>query len=195
MGALLIFCPASYLLGSIPFGVLFSRLLRDRDPRSSGSGNIGATNVFRSVGQGLGILTLFCDAAKGWLPVWLATQSSLPAWGIALVGLCCFLGHIFPVYLRFQGGKGVATGAGIFLALQPYALLGSSVVFILGLILSGYVSVGSMLSAIMLPCLILALSGIHPYLGLATICSVLVLWKHRENLRRLMEGKERSWRR
>jgi glycerol-3-phosphate acyltransferase PlsY len=189
-----VYCLASYLLGAIPFGVLLSRLLRHQDPRRLGSGNIGAANVFRSVDPTLGLLTLICDVAKGWAPVWAAIKASMPEWAICLVGFCALLGHLFPVYLRFHGGKGVSTAAGIFLALAPYATLGSLVAFIVGVMLTGYVSAGSIVAAFVLPCMVAFFVGLHPYLWLAIFCSVAVLLKHRENIERLRKGEEKSWR-
>jgi glycerol-3-phosphate acyltransferase PlsY len=180
----------AYLLGAVPFGVLVSRWLSARDPRELGSGNIGATNVLRSSGPGLGLLTLLCDGSKGWLPVWFALRLDFSPWAVSAVALAAFAGHLFPVYLCFRGGKGVATGAGLFLALAPAALAGSVLLFLAGVALSRFVSVGSLLAALGMPCFVGYFLGFHPYLALSAICSGAVLWSHRENISRLREGTE-----
>jgi glycerol-3-phosphate acyltransferase PlsY len=194
MWTLILICLCAYALGSVPFGLLLSRILRQKDPREYGSGNIGATNVFRSVDPLLGVLTLVGDGAKGWLPAWVAVQLSYSPFGVCLVAAGAFLGHLFPFCLGFRGGKGVATGAGVFLALAPHALAGSLVFFLLGTLISGYVSVGSMLAALSLPCFVGGFMGVHPYLAVAVGFSAAVLWRHRENIARLRTGTERRWR-
>jgi len=194
MATLPLLCLGAYLLGVVPFGLLLSKGARGVDPRGVGSGNIGAANVFRSIHPVLGLSTLLCDIAKGWLPAWAAAHLSLPPWAVVLVALGAFLGHLFPPYLGFRGGKGVATGAGLFAALVPEAVLGSLLAFLLGTTLTGYVSVGSMTAAICLPGLVFSLMGLHPFTGLAVICAVAVIWRHRENIARLSQGTERRWR-
>lgn len=189
-----LFSIGAYLLGAVPFGLLLSRATKGVDPRDLGSGNVGAANVFRSIHPLLGLLTLICDAAKGWLPAWAATQAALSPWAVASIGLAAFLGHLFPPYLAFRGGKGVATGAGVFLALVPLALIGSLLAFLLGALLTRYVSVGSMLAALCLPSMVYWLMGAHPFAGLAALCAVGVIWRHRENISSLRRGTERSWR-
>jgi glycerol-3-phosphate acyltransferase PlsY len=186
---------AAYLVGSIPSGVLLTRAARRRDPRHEGSENIGATNVFRTSGPVLGALTFLADAAKGWLAAWGALHLDLPPWGEAFAGLAAFYGHIFPVFLRFRGGKGVATGWGVFLALVPEAAWIALGLFALGVAASRYVSVGSMLAALAMPSLVFYFQGgTHPFFAAAILCSLGVLVRHRGNLRRLLQGKERSWR-
>ncbi len=194
MWTLVLLCLCAYALGSVPFGLLLSRILRQKDPRDYGSGNIGATNVFRSVDPLLGFLTLLGDGAKGWLPAWGAIQLALSPLGVSLVAAGAFFGHLFPFYLGFRGGKGVATGAGVFLALVPQAVAGSLVFFLVGTAVSGFVSVGSILAALSLPFFVWGLKGLHPYLALAVCFSAAVLWRHRENITRLREGTERRWR-
>lgn len=189
-----IFCLGAYLLGAVPFGLLLSRMARGVDPRGLGSGNIGAANVFRSIHPVLGLMTLICDAAKGWLPAWGATQASLSPWAVACVGLAAFLGHLFPPYLAFRGGKGVATGAGVFLALVPLAIIGSLLAFLFGALSTRYVSVGSILAALCLPSMVYWLMGAHPFSGLAALCAVGVIWRHRGNISNLRNGTERRWR-
>ena len=179
----------SYLLGSLPVGLLLSRV-KGRDPRAVGSGNIGATNVMRTAGKTLGVLTLVGDILKGLLPVWLALRAGLPEAVAAGAGLAAFAGHLFPVYLRFKGGKGVATALGVFLALSPPAVALVLPVFVGVLLIWGYVSLGSLVGAALMPLALLALNA--PFLSVLT-CTVMALSifvKHRENIARLMAGKE-----
>lgn len=186
----------SYLVGSIPFGLLIARL-RKIDLRSSGSGNIGATNVFRTVGKSWGILTLALDALKGGLPAAyfpLALPSS--AWDPShlglLFGLLAIAGHTWPVYLRFHGGKGVATSAGVLIALAPAVMGVGFLIFAALLAATGYVSVASMGAAVAA-----TVAGwvLHRQDGLAlpmalTCLAALILWRHRANIQRLLRGEE-----
>src|SRR4030043_491762 len=112
-----------YLLGSVPFGLILTKLFSQVDPRKTGSKNIGATNIFRTTGKTLGILTLIADVLKGVAPIWIANQWGLPDHWIAIAGLSPFLGHVFPIFLGFKGGKGVATAVGIYLPISPVAVL------------------------------------------------------------------------
>ncbi len=183
----------AYLLGSIPFGLLVADLLGGgKDPREVGSGNIGATNVSRAVGKAGGILTLLLDAGKGFIPLFLArwifpeTQYSL----FSMVALAAFLGHIFPLYLKFKGGKGVATAFGIAVFISPVAALLLIVIFIVALVITGYVSVGSLSSAFCFPLLIALLGPSRVYIALALIMAFTVFYTHRENIRKLIEGRE-----
>ena len=179
----------AYLLGSVPVGVLLSRL-KGQDPRNAGSGNIGATNVMRTAGKTLGAVTLMCDVLKGFLPVWLAIAFGLSHRVTAEVGLAAFLGHLFPVYLRFKGGKGVATAVGIFLAFNWFAVLIDLAVFVLVLDKWRYVSLGSMVGAALMPFLLYGVGAPTVYIALAAIMAVLIIIKHRANIGRLREGKE-----
>jgi glycerol-3-phosphate acyltransferase PlsY len=184
----------AYLLGSIPMGVLLSRL-KGQDPRKVGSGNIGATNVMRAAGKGLGAVTLLCDALKGFLPVWLAIEFGLSDRLVAAIGLAAFAGHIFPVYLKFKGGKGVATAVGVFLAFCWSAVLIDLVVFALVLTIWRYVSLGSIVAAGLMPFLLLFLHLIGramplSYVVLSAIMAVLIIIKHRPNIVRLRAGTE-----
>ena len=183
----------SYLLGSIPFGLLVADILGGgKDPREVGSGNIGATNVSRAVGKAGGILTLLLDAGKGFIPLFLArwifpeTQYSL----FSMVALAAFLGHIFPLYLKFKGGKGVATAFGIVVFISPVAALLLIVIFIVALVITGYVSIGSLSSAFCFPLLIALLGPSRVYIALALIMALTIFYTHRENIRKLIEGKE-----
>lgn len=182
----------SYLLGSIPFGLLLYRLRTQGDLRETGSGNIGATNVLRSAGLPLGLATLFCDALKGYLAVVLAswlTQHSVP-----LIGLAAFVaiaGHIFSVFLAFRGGKGVATGLGAFLALAPLAILCSILIFALVYAVKRYVSFASILSVGAFPFILLLLDPGNIGEFAAAIASVaLIIYRHKGNIQRLREGTE-----
>jgi glycerol-3-phosphate acyltransferase PlsY len=187
---------ASYLLGSIPFGILVAKLFGAADVRRSGSGNIGATNVARTVGPLAGILTLLLDAAKGSAAVWLAARwMGGEALAMVLAGLFAMLGHCFPIWLRFRGGKGVATAAGVFLALCPAAVLTAFILFLLVFAFFRYVSLASIAAAAALPLLIYLLWAPHfappqsvtlTSLGIAA----LVIYQHRGNIRRLARGEE-----
>lgn len=176
-----------YLVGAIPFGLLFSKL-KGVDPRKGGSGNIGATNVARTAGKSLGVLTLLADGAKGVLPVLLASKALGREWA-ALCGLCCFLGHLFPPYLRFRGGKGVATALGVFLALMPLGALLASGIFVTIVGLTRVVSLGSMLGGVFLP--FYAYFRAEGYLfWVSLIISLLIIIRHKANIQRLLRGTE-----
>jgi glycerol-3-phosphate acyltransferase PlsY len=187
---------AAYLLGSIPFGLLVAKVFGSEDVRKAGSGNVGATNVARVAGPLAGILTLGLDAAKGSAAVWLAAHFSGEAAGwMVLAGLAALIGHCFPVWLRFHGGKGVATAAGMFLLLSPLALLGSLVLFLIVVGLSRYVSLGSIAAAAAMPLLIYFLWAPHhaPPLVVtfgAFAAAMLIVYKHDANIQRLVEGRE-----
>ncbi len=166
----------AYLLGSIPFGLILARLFSGGDVRKAGSGNIGATNVARVVGPAAGTLTLLLDVAKGWAPVWLASRLLPGQTGLIVVaGIMAIVGHCFPVWLRFRGGKGVATAAGIFAALCPAALLAAAIIFALVVWFWRYVSLASLAAAACLPLLLYLLWAPHfappraVILGAATI--------------------------
>jgi glycerol-3-phosphate acyltransferase PlsY len=187
----------AYLLGSIPFGYLIVKFKEGRDVRSSGSGNIGATNVLRTAGRGSAVLTLLLDAAKGYLAVWLAGSSShesAPA--VALTAVAAVLGHLFPVFLKFKGGKGVATVLGVFLYVSAIPITVASGAFLCVVLLSRYVSLGSLAAAIVFPVAYLVLA--YPrnpswwLLSAVLVCCGLVIMKHHENVQRLWAGTERK---
>jgi glycerol-3-phosphate acyltransferase PlsY len=186
----------AYLLGSIPFGLLLTKLFGGGDVRQAGSGNIGATNVARVAGPLPGILTLLLDAAKGAAAVWLAARfSNDSATWMVIAALAALIGHCFPVWLKFRGGKGVATAAGVFLMLSPLALLGSVIVFVLVVAFWRYVSLGSISAAAAMPLLIYLLWAPHhaPPLAVtfgALAAAVLIIYKHDANIQRLIEGEE-----
>jgi acyl phosphate:glycerol-3-phosphate acyltransferase len=186
----------AYLLGSIPFGYVLTRLTTGRDVRASGSGNIGATNVMRTAGKKLGLLTLALDIAKGALAValadWLTTSD--PTW-MALAALAVSAGHVFPVFLNFQGGKAVATFAGAFAYLMPLPMLATVIVFIVGVAVTEHISVGSILGAATFPLgawLILHPSAIELLAAIAA-CA-LIIYRHKENIHRLRLGTESVFR-
>jgi glycerol-3-phosphate acyltransferase PlsY len=187
---------AAYLLGSIPFGLLLGKLFGGADVRKTGSGNIGATNVARVAGPLAGIFTLLLDAAKGALAVVLAARLSdqSSTWMI-IAGLCALVGHCFPIWLGFHGGKGVATAAGVFLMLCPPALLGSVILFVLVVLYWRYVSLGSMSAAAAMPLLIYFFWAPHhapPYAVTfgSLAAALLIVYKHDANIQRLVQGDE-----
>ncbi|MGC9199810.1 MAG: glycerol-3-phosphate 1-O-acyltransferase PlsY [Acidobacteriaceae bacterium] len=198
MTAWLLTLATAYLLGSIPFGYLLVRLLRQEDVRAVGSGNIGATNVARAGGTTLGLLTLLCDALKGYLSVFIAIRVASPpaAHGPSALAIAAavtaVIGHIFPIWLRFRGGKGIATALGVFLALVPMVALAAFGVFAVIVLLTRYVSLGSILAAASIPLLAFLLQHPHSpalFLGLSVI-ALLTIVKHHANIVRLLHGTE-----
>jgi len=187
---------ASYLLGSIPFGVLLTWLFGGGDVRKSGSGNIGATNVVRVAGPLPGILTLLFDVAKGAAAVWLAGRvSNESATWMMIAALAVLLGHCFPVWLKFRGGKGVATAAGAFLVLCPPALIGSLILFLLVVFFWRYVSLASISAAASMPLLIYFLWAPHhappPLVTFGALAAAaIIVYKHDGNIQRLVQGEE-----
>lgn len=180
----------SYLLGSIPFGMVISKWIRGIDIRSYGSGNIGATNVFRTLGAKPAIIVLIGDATKGMLAVLLGKLLIGGIWGPVLCGIFAILGHNWPVTLKFSGGKGVATTLGVLLGMLPLVALILFFVWTTTLVITRYVSLASIVSAVILPVLVLLLSGVSPYLLFGIIASIASLYKHRGNIQRLLKGEE-----
>jgi glycerol-3-phosphate acyltransferase PlsY len=185
----------AYLLGSMPTGLMVARLLGGPDPRQAGSGNVGAANLFRLLGPNAGVLTFLGDTLKGALPVFLAVYwlTPLGVWhdsAVAAVGLAAVLGHVFPLFLNFRGGKAVATAFGVVAVLCPLAALNLLVVFGLTLYRVRIFSVGSVICAWLLPLAVGLFCDSKAYLFLAGILSGLVLVRHRENLIRLARGEE-----
>jgi acyl phosphate:glycerol-3-phosphate acyltransferase len=197
LNATLVSIPAAaYLLGSIPFGLLLGKLFGAADVRKAGSGNIGATNVARVAGPLAGILTLLLDAAKGALAVVLAARlSDQSSTWMMIAGLSTLLGHCFPIWLGFHGGKGVATAAGVFLVLCPPAFLGSVMLFMLVVAYWRFVSLGSIAAAASMPLLIYFLWAPHhapPYAVTfgSLAAALLIVYKHDANIQRLVQGDE-----
>lgn len=188
----------AYFLGSIPFGYLIVRAGSGADIRETGSGGTGATNVSRRAGKGAGVLTLMLDALKGVAAILIGRlifgESS---WLIAAAAILVIGGHMFPIWLGFRGGKGVATGVGVFLVLAPLAILGAGVIFLVIVVLTRYVSLGSITAAATIPLFIWLQHGlVSPVSNLwATMCTAvsaasLIIFAHRENIRRLLQGTE-----
>jgi glycerol-3-phosphate acyltransferase PlsY len=185
----------AYLLGSIPTGLIVARLAGGPDPRRAGSGNVGAGNLFRLMGTKAGILTLLGDAVKGAVPVFLAITwlAPLGAWqegAVAAVALVAVLGHLFPIFLNFQGGKGVATAFGVVAVLCPLAALNLLAVYLVAIYQIRIFSVAALLCAWLLPLAVGLFGDSKTYLLLAGVLSGLVLVCHRENLVRLAKGEE-----
>lgn len=183
------FIPLAYLIGSIPTGIAVARLFGGADPRTVGSKNIGATNVSRSAGKAAGVITLAGDALKGALPAYLALFYNPDPVFVSLIGAAAFTGHVFPVFLGFKGGKGVATALGVMMVVSPMATLLSALVFVLLVALKRYVSLGSMVSAALLP-VFLSATGSRAFVPMGVYISVLVIIKHKDNIKRLIEGRE-----
>lgn len=180
----------AYLVGSIPTGLILSRTVAGVDIRQKGSGNIGATNAYRTVGKGVGILTLTGDALKGFLPVIIAMKSGMSEGWVAGIAISAFLGHVFSLFLRFRGGKGVATGLGIFIALTPLPVLIVLGIFIAVVAVTRYVSLGSITAAALLPLLSHLLSYPPERVGTTLLIALIVIVKHHENITRLIRGTE-----
>ena len=183
----------AYLLGSIPFGLLFGRL-KGIDLREVGSGNIGATNTMRALGRGWGLTAFFLDLAKGWLPAFLAPTLAQPGDGgvlAVLAGAAAVAGHCFPLYLRFRGGKGVATGCGAIIAIEPLVFLSASAVWMLTLAIWRFVSLSSLLMGLAFPVAarILRPEELAFQLGCLAL-TLLVFIRHKSNLTRLLSGTE-----
>ncbi len=187
--ALLIVIAAAYLIGSIPTGLLLGKAY-GIDIRKEGSGNIGATNLYRTVGRKIGIITLIGDCLKGLLPVVLVKLSSLPSEFAAWVGLAAFCGHVFSVFLKFKGGKGVATALGVFLALAPLAVAIALALFACLMFLWRYVSLGSISAAAAMPLAVFFLGGSRTVTVVTLVIAVIVIIRHHENIKRLISGTE-----
>jgi glycerol-3-phosphate acyltransferase PlsY len=179
----------SYLLGSVPTGFILGSMV-GVDVRKEGSGNVGATNVARVLGKGRGVLTLIIDVAKGWLPVFAAQQMEMGLPTASLAGVAAFLGHLYSLFLRFEGGKGVATAFGVFLALAPLPSLVSLTVFALVFAAGRLVSLGSMAAAVAAPLSFWLMGYPPPMIATAAFFAVMIIWRHRGNIRRLLAGTE-----
>lgn len=182
---------AAYLLGSIAFGILVSKMFGLPDPRTVGSGNPGATNVLRSGKKSAAALTLLGDVFKGWFPVWLALQSGMLMWVVSAVGIAVFLGHLYPIFYRFKGGKGVATALGVMLAISPLLGLAAMLTWVLVFAVSRYSSLGALVAAALAPVYAWALlSAYKDYVITVVVMSILLIWRHRTNIQKLMAGTE-----
>ena len=190
-----------YLLGSVPTGLLLTKLFSKADPRKLGSKNIGATNIFRTAGKSLGILTLVGDVLKGMIPTAIAMRWCLTnQWGlsphlwISIAALSPFLGHVFPIFLGFKGGKGVATALGIYLPISTISVLIECITFF-GIVWKWrYVSLGSITCATTIPILIAFFRSDSPaYFVLSVFIGTLILFRHQSNISRLLQGTENKW--
>ncbi len=184
----------AYLIGSIPFGYLIVRGKIGADIRQTGSGGTGATNVSRRAGKVAGVITLVLDALKGSAAVLIAKMVTGNDWIIAAAAIAVLVGHIFPVWLGFRGGKGVATGAGVFLVIAPAALLCAGFVFLGVVLLTRYVSLGSMLAAATIPLFVWVQNYPRPLLLAAILGALLIVFAHRGNIGRLAHGTESQFR-
>ncbi|MFO7783640.1 MAG: glycerol-3-phosphate 1-O-acyltransferase PlsY [Thermodesulfobacteriota bacterium] len=185
----------AYLLGSIPFGRIIGKAVARVDVREKGSRNIGATNVAREVGIKWGALTLVLDALKGAAPVLVLHMGGFEGGLAELCGLAAILGHQFSVFLGFRGGKGVATALGIFFALEPFACGAALGVFLVVVLLTDIISLGSIAASCSVPLFIFLFSGPIERIGVAVAVSVLIVIAHRENIGRIIRGEERRWKR
>ncbi len=179
----------AYLIGSIPTGLLLGKLY-GIDVRKEGSGNIGATNLYRTVGRKVGIFTLIGDCLKGLLPVLMVKASAFPPELAAWVGLAAFCGHVFSLFLKFRGGKGVATALGVFLALAPVAVTIAIALFAVMMFVWRYVSLGSISAAAVMPLAVYLLGGSRTITLVAAVIALIVIARHHENLSRLLSGTE-----
>lgn len=189
----------AYLCGSLSFAVIVSRLMGLNDPRTYGSKNPGATNVLRSGNKAAAVVTLLLDGLKGWLPVWLVLSHGgalgLGDSTVALVGLAAFLGHLYPVFFGFKGGKGVATAAGVLVGIEPWLGLAVALTWLAVALVTRYSSLAALLAALAAPALYMLASGSlwtmnAPAMMAVSAMTVLLLYRHRENIERLVQGKE-----
>ncbi|MGD9019815.1 MAG: glycerol-3-phosphate 1-O-acyltransferase PlsY [Desulfuromonadales bacterium] len=180
-----------YLIAAVPTGIVLAKVMGYEDVRDKGSGNIGATNVYRVAGKLPGVLTLVGDILKGFLPL-LACKTWLAPTPTQL-GIACavaIVGHCYPVYLKFRGGKGIATALGIFLVISPAAVLGAAIVFGVAIAITRFISLGSVLAAMATPLLVLMLNEPQPIFLATLFIAALIVWRHRSNIKRLLDGSE-----
>jgi len=188
----------AYFIGSISTGVILSYYLGQKNLQKEGSGNIGATNVTRLLGKKWGLLTLVGDMVKGMIPIWLGqwvleAESEQFFLTLSVIALSAFLGHLFPVYLHFKGGKGVATALGIFILLGPEALLVAIPLFVLVVLWGKYISLGSISAVLSVPISLILLNYNIYVVLLSFIMAAAIILKHKENIRRLLKGEEKVW--
>lgn len=188
-GILTALLAAAYLVGSIPTGLLLGKAY-GIDVRKEGSGNIGATNLYRTVGRKVGVITLIGDCLKGLIPVLAVKSSTFPPDYAAWVGLAAFCGHVFSLFLKFKGGKGVATALGVFLALAPMAVAIAIAVFAACMSVWRYVSLGSIAAAAVMPVAVALRGGGRTLVVVTLLIAVIVIIRHHENIRRLISGTE-----
>ncbi|MDR1227993.1 MAG: glycerol-3-phosphate 1-O-acyltransferase PlsY [Azoarcus sp.] len=187
---LVLLLAGAYLAGSVPFAIVSSRLFGIDDPRSYGSGNPGATNVLRSGSKAAAALTLAGDCFKGWLAVWAASALGFDALAAALAGLAAFIGHVFSIFLRFKGGKGVATGLGVLLGIGLPIALGSLGVWLLVVLVSRYSSIAALAAAASAPILTGLVTGSAAFTAVVLFISAILVWRHTPNIKRFLSGTE-----
>lgn len=185
-----IFVIGAYLVGSISFGILMSQLFGLPDPRTVGSGNPGATNVLRSGKKAAAALTLIGDTGKGWLAVWLAFHYGMEPWLICLIALAVFIGHLYPIYYGFKGGKGVATALGILLAFSPWVGLLALATWIITFAIWRYSSLAALVAAGLAPIYVIIFLDYKGFMVTSVLLSLLLFWRHRGNIRKLAQGNE-----
>ena len=180
----------AYFIGSLSFAIIVSRLFKLSDPRSYGSGNPGATNVLRSGNKAAAILTLLMDALKGYIPVMVAQHMGLSPLTVAAIGLGAFIGHLWPIFFKFEGGKGVATAAGVLIGFAP--ALGGIVllIWLTMAVVFRYSSLAALTAALAAPVIQISGWGINPLTVSTVVMSLLLIWRHEANIRKLMAGQE-----
>lgn len=182
---------AAYLIGSIAFGIIISKVYGLPDPRTVGSGNIGATNVARSGKKSAAILTLLGDVFKGWLPVWLALQSNMLMWVVASVGLAVFFGHLYPIFHKFKGGKGVATALGVMLGVSLPLGVSTLLVWVVVFAVWRISSLSAIVAAALAPVLAWVFLSPYPdYVWMVLVMSVFLVWRHKSNIQKILAGTE-----
>jgi glycerol-3-phosphate acyltransferase PlsY len=188
-GAFAVLLLLAYLSGSIPFGVIVGKVFYHVDVREHGSGNVGTTNVFRVLGKKAGAVVMFLDIFKGWLPAFIAAQLFSP-WAAIFIAAAPVLGHMYSIFLKGRGGKGIATGAGVVLALVPLAFAIIFVTWLVLIVVTRYVSVASLVAAALVPVLTIAFGEPLPYKIAGVLVAILVWYAHRGNIQRLLAGEE-----
>jgi len=190
METLPVYLILGYLIGSLPFAVIVSKAFGLADPRSFGSGNPGATNVLRTGNKAAAALTLLGDAAKGWLAMAVVSKVGAGETAVVFSGLAAFLGHLFPVFLRFKGGKGVATAIGVLIGLDGWLAAGAALTWLATAVITRYSSLAAIVAATVAPTLALASHGIGATSVVVAVMCVLLIWRHKENIKRLIAGTE-----
>ncbi len=188
LGFIILFVFA-YLLGSIPFGLVVGKLFYGVDVRQQGSGNVGTTNVYRVLGKKAGTVVMICDILKGYIPAAIAAALFTP-WAAIFIAAAPVVGHIYSIFLKGRGGKGIATGAGVVLALVPLAFVIILTTWVVLILVTRYVSVASLVAAVLVPVLTIAFGEPLPYQIAGVLVAILVWWAHRGNIQRLLAGEE-----
>jgi glycerol-3-phosphate acyltransferase PlsY len=190
MESLFIYLILAYLIGSLPFAVIVSKAFGLADPRSFGSGNPGATNVLRTGNKAAAVLTLLGDAAKGWLAMFVAAKVGADSTATALAGLAAFIGHLFPIFLKFRGGKGVATAVGVLIGIDGWLALGTVLIWLATAFITRYSSLAAIVAAAAAPAIAHALHGAVLSSQVVLVMCLLLVWRHKENIKRLLAGTE-----